>query len=530
LIDHAARHDRDLHYPGADAGVCVSGGMVRDWRANRGDAAERASTSLPAVSMPKWAMSKKTLNKTNLEALGADRLAALLIEVSTGSADIKRRLRLELSHNLGVSELAHEVRKRLVSLRKATSYVGWRKRKALVKDLDTQATMIADKIAADSPRIAFDLLWQFIGIAPSIYERVDDSNGDVGDVFRAARAQFAGIAPAAQLDPEALADRVWVAVQDNGYGEWDGIIALLAPALGASGLARLKANVETYAAAPEPETATDHEAVRFLRQLRGGSDYAADRKARFVKSCLQEIAEAAGDTQAYIAQFSDSDLQRKDTSAEVALLLLADNRAQDAHDLLLAADQTENTFGQGAWDDAYIASLVALGRIEDAQSHRRACFRQTLSMKHLRDYLRLLPDFEDVEAEDKAKIHVLAYPDVSTALGFCLEWPDLLTAARLIETRAAEINGDHYRLLTPAADALRVRHPLAAVILWRAMIDDALEQGRSTRYGHAADHLSDCAALDAGIADYGAFATHAHYVQTLQTRHARKTSFWTKLG
>ena len=42
-------------------------------------------------------MSKKTLNKANLADLGADRLADLLIEVSQGSADIKRRLRLELS-------------------------------------------------------------------------------------------------------------------------------------------------------------------------------------------------------------------------------------------------------------------------------------------------------------------------------------------------------------------------------------------------------------------------------------------------
>lgn len=51
--------------------------------------------------MPKMHMSKKTLNQTNLETLGVEQLAALLMEVSAGSADIKRRLRLELSHNLG---------------------------------------------------------------------------------------------------------------------------------------------------------------------------------------------------------------------------------------------------------------------------------------------------------------------------------------------------------------------------------------------------------------------------------------------
>ena len=48
-------------------------------------------------------MSKKTLNKANLTDLGVDRLADLLMEVSRGNADIKRRLRLELVHNLGLS-------------------------------------------------------------------------------------------------------------------------------------------------------------------------------------------------------------------------------------------------------------------------------------------------------------------------------------------------------------------------------------------------------------------------------------------
>ena len=37
-------------------------------------------------------MSKKNLNKANLVALGPDPLADLLLEVSTGSAGIKRRL------------------------------------------------------------------------------------------------------------------------------------------------------------------------------------------------------------------------------------------------------------------------------------------------------------------------------------------------------------------------------------------------------------------------------------------------------
>ena len=144
-------------------------------------------------------MSKKTLNKANLADLGADRLADLLMEVSQGSADIKRRLRLELVHNLGATELAHEVRKRFASLRKSKSFVSWRKRKTLVKDLNTQVLMIVDKISQEDQGMAFDLLWQFIELAPSLYERVDDRRGHVGEVFRSAILHFADIAPCTDL-------------------------------------------------------------------------------------------------------------------------------------------------------------------------------------------------------------------------------------------------------------------------------------------------------------------------------------------
>ena len=475
-------------------------------------------------------MSKKTLNKINLETLGAEQLAALLMEVSIGSADIKRRLRLELSHKLGPIELAQDVRKRLTALRKSTSFVGWRKRKALIKDLDIQVSMVVEKIAPEDPNIAFDLLWQFIGIAPSVYGRVDDSKGDICDLFRAALNHFKEITPRAHLDNEVLADRVWAVIQDNDYGEWDGIISLMAHTLGPSGLAQLTTNVEAYGATLIENDGEDHEAIQFLRRLRGGGDHAAHRKARFVKSCLQEIAVAAGDTKAYVAQYSNVDLKRNSIAAEVAMLLLDDAKAEEALELLLSAQHDEYDNGQDAWDTAYIASLTALGRTENAQSHRWDCFIANLSTNHLRDHLKLLPDFDDVEAEDAAKQHVLEFPSVSIALEFCLNWPDFRAAAKLVETRADEINGDLYSLLTSATEVLRSKHPLATVILYRSMIDDTLQKDRSSLYIQAADQLADCATLDAGILDYGTFPTHGTYIRTLQSQHGRKSSFWARLS
>ncbi|UWR21198.1 DUF6880 family protein [Sulfitobacter sp. S190] len=461
-------------------------------------------------------MSRKTLNKDNLVALGPDRLADLLLEVSTGSADIKRRLRLELSHNLGASELAHEVRKRLAALRKSKTYVSWRRRKSLVTDLTTQMTMIVEKIAADDPDVAFDLLWQFMELAPFIFARADDRRGDIGAVFSVAVQHFENIAPRAAQDTDTLADRVWTALSEDDHGVLDDIIGLLAPTLGQAGLARLKAHVQNFAAAPATQQDADHDAIRFLRDLRGERDYRAELKARFVRKCLREIAEVTGDTNAYIAQFTPEDLQSKAVAAEVATLLLDDNASEQALAVLNSADASEGTLGQTAWDNAMIRALTALDRPVEAQTHRWSCFERDLSVHHLREYLRALPDFEDVEAEDRARRYILSYPAVLPALRFCLDWPDLLTASQLVLDRAHEIDGEDYTFVNHAADTLRDRYPLAATLLLRSMIDFAIRQRRTARYKHVAGHLQDCEGLDARISDYGAHPSHNAYVDMLR--------------
>lgn len=64
--------------------------------------------------------SNKTLNTSNLEALGAARLAELLMEISEGNAGAKRRPRLELAGAQSPAELVKEIRKRLAMIALST--------------------------------------------------------------------------------------------------------------------------------------------------------------------------------------------------------------------------------------------------------------------------------------------------------------------------------------------------------------------------------------------------------------------------
>ena len=76
--------------------------------------------------------SKNTLNAKNLEALGAERLADLLIEISAGNATAKRRLRLELAGAESPGEVVKEIRKQLTMIARSRSLIDWQNRKSLL--------------------------------------------------------------------------------------------------------------------------------------------------------------------------------------------------------------------------------------------------------------------------------------------------------------------------------------------------------------------------------------------------------------
>ena len=87
-------------------------------------------------------------------------------------------------------------------------------------------------------------------------------------------------------------------------------------------------------------------------------------------------------------------------------------------------------------------------------------FQAHLSPRHLREYLKRLPDFEDVEAEAQALDVVAGHSDAHAALAFLVQWPVHERAARMVCSRIKEIDGDRYELLDPAASALEGKHAL----------------------------------------------------------------------
>ncbi len=464
-----------------------------------------------------------TNRKLTIEALtklGARKLAELLIAEAAGNRRLKQALNLATATKDGPAALGAILRRRLVTLAKSRSMLPYDRGRELIAELDGLRATIIETIVAEDPTLAFELLCEFLELHPSILERVDDSSGRVGSVFRIACDDLGPIAQQAGIEPEALAATVFEKVTNNSYGIYDGLVVSLAAALGQKGRAALR------------------KLLLQRRQLYLTKDKRAEIAAGhydFTLSCfslaLRDIAECEGDADAFIDTYQGRDLTNPRFASEIALQLLRSGRGQEALGYLdRATPSAENRhFGQTEWTDARIAVLDALQRVGEAQNLRLAFFQARLSPSHLRAYLDRLPEFDDVEAEARALDFVAGHADVHAALAFLVWWPALERAARLVRSRISDIDGDRYELLDPAAVTLEGKYPLAAVLLRRALIEVTLHKGRATRYKHAARHVREIDSLNAQIKDYACFETHDQFMARLQRTHPRKTGFWSLL-
>jgi hypothetical protein len=476
-----------------------------------------------------------TLNAKNLEALGPERLAALLIEITTANALAKRRLRMELAGAQSPGELGKEVRKRLAAIGRVRSFVDWHGVKPLAADLEAQRAAIFGSVASDDPQEALDLLWRFMALASPIFARCDDSNGIISPIFHQACEDLGVVAVLAKASPVTLAGQAFDALVANDYGQFDGLISALAKALGADGLERLKQLMIDLSNHPvEKPAAKDRVRIGYGSSGPIYEDEIAERsRVSTVKLALQEIADTQGDVDAFIAQYDANTRTVPKIAANIALRLLASGRVDEAWTAIEAAVERKTRgwdWPDFDWEDARIEVLEALGRAGDAQAARWLCFERSLSASHLRDYLKKLPDFEDVEAEEKALDYAKNSKNMIHALHFLVSWPELNRAAALVIQRSKELDGDQYEILPPAADALAAKYPLAAILVLRAMIDFSLTKNRTSRYKHAARHLRDCESLAAAVTDFGTHERHDAYVARLRLEHGRKSSFWCLLA
>lgn len=360
------------------------------------------------------------LSAASLVHLGAPRLADLLIEAGAGNANLKRRLRLELAAEVGADTLALEIDKRLSALAAARPRVSWRKRGELIDDLNVHRLMIVERLAREAPGEALAVLVRWFDLYPGLVARVKDTKGELAAAFEAAAPDLFTLAEATNDGSfRDLADAFARRPQD--YSRW---IAAAGEALA-------------------PDTARrmiDHLEVSATKSPAG-------------RNLVRRLADRAQDLDLWLSLVTPEQAASPDIAADIARRLLGAGRTAEARAALEAALSPSPlnrrwTLGgkpkdgaprlTTAWEAASIDLLDAEGSRQEAQDLRWSLFERDLSASVLRDFLSRLPDFDDVEALDRAFAYAAKHPDFEAAMRLLMDWPAHREAAALVLSRPRE--------------------------------------------------------------------------------------------
>ncbi|WP_438852004.1 DUF6880 family protein [Brevundimonas nasdae] len=398
--------------------------------------------------MARRPVAAKRLNAANLAGLGAERIAELLMEASDSDPILKRRLRLVMAAEAGPEVLGLELDKRLTTIATSRARVSWRKRPDLLRDLDILRRGIVDDLAPAAPSAGLERMIGWLDLFRGLTTRVKDQKGEVAAAFEDAAPDLWRIAAKAVRTDDSTLEHLAQAVarQPLEYARWIAVA---------------------------DETLTPDLARGLIDHLDAKTD------ARGMRTVMRRLADRAGDLDLWLSLVSREERGAPDFAAAVAQRLVAAGRIVEAREALEAAltPAASNrlwTFGRSpsagpprltpAWEAASIAVLDAEGRKDEAQTLRWELFQHELSAPVLKDYLARLPDFDDVEALDRALALAAAHADFEKGLGFLMDWPAHREAAAMVEHRRREI----HKSLPQRADwaaRLAQRFPTSAELL-----------------------------------------------------------------
>lgn len=396
--------------------------------------------------------------------------------------------------------------KKAVTAAKSRKSMFWRSQAPDLADMLTRALEQLEKTVQD-PRAGVEALVAFYKRDAEIFERCDDSYGNVGDVFRITAAQMFVDYAGQCLNKDEIADQVLALQEDSHYGVRDILIDELSSFLD-------KRGIEKVIAILEQKTSSGQDIIsqrRWLymieslaRQIKDGALFERIRKRNW-----QEL-----NSRAYI---------------DIAKVYFASGDALTAYERLQKAAEC------GAKDEYEYAELFrnvcrALGKAKEVDRILWDIFRRQRCMETFNELIAQIGEDKRPEVIYKEADLIMAAKGFSIIdVQFLLDVGETGCAQDYIIARREQLDGGQYYHLPPLAQNLEEKRLyLAAVMIYRALLEANLAKALSKYYSHGVRYLRKLDALAGQVNDWGDVELHASYVQQVKQQHARKSAFWAK--
>jgi hypothetical protein len=382
----------------------------------------------------------------------------------------------------------------------------WRSQAPELAAVITDALEQFNKEVKD-PHLGVNALLDFYRRDAEIFERCDDSFGNVGDVFRITAAKmFADYASRCSVKDK-IADQILELQEDDGYGIRDVLIDKAACFLDKSGIEELIKKIE--------------------KRIPAGEDITRQRQWLYmIESLAQQIKDGA-----LFERTRERSWQGLNGRAyiDIAKVYFSSGDALTAYDRLQKAAEC------GVKDDCEYAELLrdvcrALGKTEEVTSVSWDIFRQHRCLETLNELVAQIGENKRAETIYKEVDLIMAAKVFNvTDAKFLIETGEVACAQDYIVERRDQLDGDQYYYLPPLAENLEAKGLyLAAVAIYRALLEANLARALSKYYSHGVRYLRKLDSLAGQVSDWRGIEPHAGYVQQIKRQHGRKPSFWEK--
>ncbi len=444
--------------------------------------------------------------RARLIAAGAEALAEVLMDLASRHDDAASMLQRLLASPEENQTRFEENLRRLASLDDRGRFIDWRYSSEYAMDV---ADVLHDlEVSEPDPRIGVEGVAAFFSAFESIIEACDDSSGHVSGVFRFdATDNFVGYAQRCD-DTELLEETVFRLCKEDGYGVTDFLVGRAPEYLQRESLLRL-AHRFKEAARAEREKGKRWPYLEPLETLAGHLG-----KPDLVEWCRRARTE-------HLNAADHIDIAEAHMEAGGAKKALE----------WLNKSSPRNSFEELRHESLLMVALERTGDVAGATEIAWRQFRQYRSGDNLASLLTFTGEDERERVIDEAWKLIRDSPALQISdIEFLVEHDRLPDAVSHAVARSDELDGSSYASLTPLAKAFEAAgQPLAASLVYRALLDSILARGYTKAYRHGARYLAVLDRLAGSLSSWQGKATHDEYVAGLRERHGRKRSFWKRV-
>jgi len=308
-------------------------------------------------------------------------------------------------------------------------------------------------------------------------------------------------------DKDKVAAQILELQEDNDYGVRDALIDKASRFLNTSGVKQLIEKIEQRI--PTQEEITHQRKWLYMieslaRQIKDGALFEETRRRNW----------EGLNGRAYI---------------EIAKVYFSSGDAEAAYDRLQKAAEC------GAKDEYEYSELFrdvcrALGKVEDVTKISWEIFRRTRCKETFNELLAQIGEDKRVEVVYKEVDLIMESKEFNiTDAQFMIDVGEGQCAQDYVIARREELDGKQYYHLPPLAAHFEAKGSfLAAVVIYRALLEANLAKALSKYYSHGVRYLRRLDVLAGRVSDWRMIESHDVYMQRIRQQHGRKPAFWAK--